>query len=376
MSRTSKLRILFITRAYSAQAGGMERLSWEAIQALSTRSDIDAEIVAHRTSHGATLAAARRTSALFVLTALPQALRQAAAADIVHLGDPALSYLGWLIQRIFRKPIAVTVHGLDIAYPNPAYQFYLKLFFRTFTAYLPISHYVDTLLASRHTKGTSVVINPGAHDRLFDPTISRSRLTHLLAAHGLQLTDDATVLLTSGRLVARKGHAWFIEYVLPKLPPSTYYVIAGDGPERAPIERTARSQGLSKRIVLLGRVPEYELKILYNTIDAFIHPSLHLEGDVEGFGMVLLEAALCMRPVFAANVDGIPDALHNGKNGVLIKGGNVQAWVQVLRNFFGNPTAHHPSGQEARAYTLATFSWNQAIEKYIETFKKLATQTQ
>lgn len=346
--------ILFVTRAYSPNSGGMERLSYKLIQAVSNSKSVKTQVIAH---HGS-----RRTSPLFIFYSIPKVLSAAKDADVIHLGDPMLSFTGWLVKLIFKKPVAVTVHGLDISYPNPLYQLYLKLFFRRLDTYLPISQYVNTLLEQLNVKGSRHVINPGIHDRFYDPTITRQQLNPLLKRN----TNNHTILFTGGRLVKKKGHAWFISNVLPHLPPNTLYIIAGNGPERDNIQHAAVKNSRTKQVILLGRVSEKNLKILYNTVDAFIQPSINVKNDVEGFGLVLLEAALCNRPVFAANIEGIPDAIQDGKNGILVTGDNSQAWVKTLNTFISQQKNSSPAVTSSpRTYTLNKFSWDDTAAQYI-----------
>ncbi len=344
--------ILFITRACGQSKGGLERLSHELIQAMSQNPLVNAQVIKHTGS--------RATSPLFVFSCLPRALAAARHADVVHISDPLLSLTGWLIKKIFHKPIAVNVHGLDITYPNFLYQTYLKLFFRHFDAYFPISRHVNTLLNRWQVSGTRIVVSPGINDHFFDPSITRQQLGSFLA---MPLTGRK-VLLTVGRLVKRKGHAWFISNVLPKLASNTLYVIAGQGPEANNIKQAALLHQVSNRVVLLGKVPDSNLKILYNTVDVFVQPNIKIKHDAEGFGLVLLEAALCRRPVFAADIDGIPTAIQDNKNGVLVESRSPPAWINALNS---PPT----SVINSRAYTLANFSWDKAADKYWLALAKL-----
>jgi len=346
-------KILFITRAYGQNKGGLERLSYEFIQAISQNPHVSAQVIKHT--------GPRAASPLFVFLCLPRALAAARHADVVHISDPLLSLTGWLIKKIFHKPIAVNVHGLDITYPNFLYQAYLKLFFRHFDAYFPISRHVNTLLTHWQVSGTRIVVSPGISDRLFDPRITRQQLGSFLA---MPLTGRK-VLLTVGRLVKRKGHAWFISNVLPKLASNTLYVIAGQGPEANNIKQAALLCQVSNRVVLLGKVPDSNLKILYNTVDAFVQPSIKIKHDAEGFGLVLLEAALCRRPVFAADIDGVPDAIQDNKNGILVESNNPQAWINALNS----PPAPVTN---SRAYTLTNFSWGKAADRYWPALARLA----
>ncbi len=357
---SSPLHILCITRACKPNAAGMERLSYELTAELAKGQDVTVDLIAHQGS--------RRTSPLFILTCLPRAIKLAKNVDVIHLGDPMLSFTGWLLKILYKKPIAVTVHGLDVTYPNILYQFYLKLFFRNFDIYIPISMYVKGLL--KYIPESKVtMINPGIHDQYYNPSITRQDLDKLLNMP----TEDKVVLFTSGRLTPRKGHAWFIKHVLPKLPEKPLYVIAGSGAELKHIQEAVQDSYVGDQVKLLGRVSDKDLKTLYNSIDAFIQPNISLPGDTEGFGLVLAEAASCAKPVFASNIEGITDAVIDGKNGRLLPAEQPATWIKVLQDWI-NEEGHKNKSQAvlARTYTLEKFNWPRIAARYIEILKTIS----
>ena len=334
-----------MSRAYREDAGGMERLSFELINKLSARDDIEATVVGYGGS--------RRWFPLYFTFMLPRILWLARGVDVVHLGDPLLADVGWLLKLLYKVKVAVMVHGLDVSFPNSLFTAYQRAFFTDFDLYLPISRHAKKLLEPWHVSGKVQVINPGVSDRFYDVEIRREHSDTAVSKN----TTDMTVLLTVGRLVKRKGHEWFVRNVLPKLPSNTLYVIAGMGPELENISQAAVEAGVVDRIRMLGRVSDATLKTLYNTVDAFIQPNISVPGDAEGFGLVMLEAALCNRPVFASNIDGIADAIQDGANGHLLEAGNAAAWKAALES-----PVKAIDGQ--RGYTLERFGWSGAAKAH------------
>lgn len=379
------MRILFISRAWGQNAGGMEQLSFEFIKNLSNLPEITPDIIVRR---GHT----RPGAILFILISLPSIIWRARQADIIHLGDPVLAFPGWLIKKIYHKPVAVTVHGLDVTYANPLYQLYLRVFAH-FDLYLPISHHAQQLLRQLPISLTPkqvLYISPGVKDTHYDPHLSRQDLAQLLQQMiNYVLSSNQSVLLTTGRLIKRKGHAWFIREVLPSLPSNTVYLIAGNGPEYEIIQKTAITTKLNLQVInqksiydssqqtnasnsyptviLLGRVSNAQLKILYNTVDAFIQPNIFVPKDTEGLGLVLLEAALCQRHVFAANTEGITDAIHNQKNGILLPPEDALSWQQTINDYLQNPITN----SAARQYTLENYNWPKQAAKYSNALQAL-----
>lgn len=342
--------MLLISRAHTNQAGGMERLSFELRAELEKLPALEVTHISHT--------GPRWLAPLFVVWSMPLVLWRARSVDVLHFGDPLLSFSAWLTKLVLRKPMCVTVHGLDISYPSFLYQVYLKLFFGHFDRYIAISRHVASILKQKNMSLPVTVINPAVGDTTYDASIRRSKLSEILG----RTTDKNKTLLTVGRLVARKGHVWFMINVLPHLPADTLYVIAGDGPERETINRTSEKLGLEDRVYVLGRVSDETLRVLYNTVDAFIQPNIVVEGDVEGFGLVLLEAALCNRPVFAANIEGISDAIVDGKNGTLLPAQDDAAWQAALKNL---PVVKDGTNSP-RDYTHTHYSWEIVTRKYAD----------
>lgn len=355
------MKILYISRACTPHAGGMERLSFELLQHLKKQPQFEV--------HSITRSKTSRVGAIyFAFRHIAQAITQAHQVDIVHIGDPVVSLTGWLIKVITKKPVVVTVHGLDVSYPNLVYQLYLRLFFRNFDLYLPISQHAKQLLGSKRPNGQVVILTPGISDQYFNTTITRATWTTEPELRPLVHHTNKIVLATVGRLVNRKGHGWFIQNVLPHLPTNVTYVVAGTGPELEPLKETIAKINQHDRVVLLGRISDSAIRILYNTIDGFIQPNIPVAGDAEGFGLVLLEAALCNKPVFAANLEGITSAITSEKNGFLLEPLNAAEWIKKLETYIKEP---EKMNLRSREYTQTLFSWDRFMQQYRHHIEKI-----
>ena len=355
-----EFRILFISRAYGENAGGMERLSYELINAFESGGIVVDKIV-NETKPGRSLFSTRLRSIIFAITIIPHALVKARHAEIIHIGDPVLSCIAWLIQLIYKKRAICTVHGLDLTFSNSIYQAYLKMFLPSCAQFVAISDYAKKLLQEKNITAPITVIPPGIIDRNYDESITRDDLQKMLK-HEI---SQKIVFVTTGRLVKRKGHAWFIENVLLHLPENVLYVIAGDGPEKEHIASIIAKYNLQDRVLMLGRISDADQKILLNTCDAFIQPNIAVANDHEGFGIAPLEAALCARQVFASNIEGIPSAIVDGKNGALLPAENAQEWILALTEYVNHPSKN----PQAREYTKQQYNWDAIAEKYREVFE-------
>src|SRR5699024_6222186 len=135
------------------------------------------------------------------------------------------------------------------------------------------------------------------------------------------------IILTVGRQVKRKGHEWFIEHVMDNVKNDIVFVIAGDGPERANIEAAREKSAKKENIVIAGKIPEKLLNACYSAADLFVMPKIPVRGDMEGFGIVILEANRAGVPVISADLEGMRDVIKQGVNGYRVPHSNSREFA-------------------------------------------------
>jgi phosphatidylinositol alpha-1,6-mannosyltransferase len=173
------------------------------------------------------------------------------------------------------------------------------------------------------------------------------------------------VLVTIARLVERKG----IDSVLRALPavrravPGVAYVVVGDGPERERLLATARAGGVEDAVQFVGGVSDEELPLWYSLADVFVMPSRSVPPDVEGFGIVFLEAGACERPVVAARAGGVPDAVADGISGLLVTPGETDELGEKLILLLLDPQRAAELGRRGRERVLAELNWDSVTER-------------
>jgi phosphatidyl-myo-inositol dimannoside synthase len=173
------------------------------------------------------------------------------------------------------------------------------------------------------------------------------------------------VIVTTGRLVKRKGVYWFSKNVIPRLGNNLIYLVVGDGKDRPKIEELIKSKNLEKKIILLGKISSYKLKVIYNNADVFVMPNIRVKGDIEGFGVVALEAASVGLKVIASDVDGIADAINHKKNGYLVRP-EVNKWVETIKAITADK---YLTKQKIREWTIKNYSWQVISRNYIDSIK-------
>jgi phosphatidylinositol alpha-1,6-mannosyltransferase len=360
-------RILFVTRNFPPLVGGMERLAHNIYKQVSSRSPCDlvgpAGSSRYCTENSHVYECPVRPLPWFLVTVLVKTLRASLpgryALCIAGSGMTALFAL--LAARINRAPCIVFIHGLDLIVKSRLYQLVFVPAIRRCDRVIVNSGNTAKLAAAAGIEPERIVVlHPGVElpSQLAQAGVFRSR-------HGLQ---NNKLLLSVGRLIARKGIAEFVRQALPAIVaahPDTALVIIGDepaealqrgGPVLAGIEQAMEATGLEKHVRLLGRVEESELTAAYTDADCLVFPLRAVEGDVEGFGMVAVEAAAHGLPTVAFDEGGVSDALEHGKSGLLVTAGDYRALGLAVGDVLnGGPATLSPETCRTHA---ATFHWD------------------
>jgi glycosyltransferase involved in cell wall biosynthesis len=342
------MKLLFITRKYPPMVGGMEKVSWALAKEFSRQTDT-------------TLLAWGR-SQKYLPFVLPFFLLKSLflvpmhKITHVHLGDALLAPLGLILKTIFKIKVSVTVHGLDITYPFEPYQIIVPQSLSQLDRIICVSRATMFECQKRWIPHRLLTVIPnGIYPEEIKISATRSDLEKVT---GTKLKYKK-VLLTVGRLVKRKGVFWFIENVLPKLGKNYIYIVVGEGPERGRIETLVHNLQLQKQVLMLGKIPDHDLKVLYNTADLFIMPNIHVPGDMEGFGTVALEASCVGMPVIASNLEGISDAVIHNSTGLLVE--STDDYTYVLSN------SKLPKKTKVISETNRNFSWKNISRHYLRT---------
>lgn len=330
------MKVLFVSRKRKADVGGLARFATELISRFPNSYLLSPDTA-------------------FRILKLPFI-----SIDLIHLCDAALLPLGIFLKFILRKPLTVTAHGLDLTFPNPLYQWMLKTLLPKADAVI-----LDSEAARSHLARLTV-----GEDKIFiiDPGIAVLQFVH---PDRIELPDveGKIVLLTVGNLVTRKGHVWFIKEVLRNYKGNFIYLIVGDGPMKNKIEETIARYNLEKAVYLLGKVPDVQLAYILERADIYVAPNQEERGDFEGFGIAAGEAAAMGLPVIASDVDGLPDVIRDGYNGILVKPRPDQFLSAIQR--LKNPKIRREIGNKAKLYTQKNYSWQKTANAYLKVFEGL-----
>ncbi|HEX7080738.1 MAG TPA: glycosyltransferase family 4 protein [Gammaproteobacteria bacterium] len=289
---------------------------------------------------------------------------------LVIAGSGLTAPVVWGIAQLVGARSAVYLHGLDLVVRNSIYR----------SAWLPFIRRMQVVLVnSRHTARLAEregipskrihVLNPGTELPQLKPDVA----WEFRQQHGL---GDNPLLLSVGRLTARKGIAEFIQRSLPALldlVPRALFLVIGDdahdalkngpGSELNRIRQLAIDSGVSESVLFLPPCDDATLSAAYSAADVHVFPIVEVQGDVEGFGMVAIEAAAHGLPTVAFAVGGVSDAVLHGSTGELIAPGDYVAFTAAVARRLAQ--RHEPAERLACMQAAGTFAWEKFSERLL-----------
>lgn len=264
-----------------------------------------------------------------------------------------------LLSAITRIPYLVSTHGMDIAlaFRRGRKRAVCRWVLSRAKSIFTISSYTARIIAKYGITGDKIsFIQPCP------------RITPVMLIQSAADTDHATrspIILTVARLVKRKGH----EYILSSLPdvilsyPNIMYAIIGEGPERADLERRVRELGIERSVVFLGLLSDAHTAWWYAHADVFVMTPIDIDGDVEGFGIVYLEANSFGKPVIASASGGIGDAVRDGVTGLIVPEKSSDAIRSALIMLLSDPVLATRLGRQGKKRVEDEFSWSTQAKK-------------
>jgi phosphatidylinositol alpha-1,6-mannosyltransferase len=369
--------ILVITWNYPPRRGGIEHLVSHIVAGLRKRHAVRVVTAYHHSSEFNEIDVVRApcpgliSFALFALWRGMLSLRGKPETSLVFGGSALVAPLVLILARLFGRRAVVQVHGLDIIYRSALYQLLCVRWLKRCDRVIANSAYTATLAESRGVSADRIaVISPGVEPERFAATSDVAATKKFYGLEGRQ------VILFVGRLARRKGVKEFIQESLPEIVaavPQACLVIVGANPTESLTHRddmvteiaAAASQlGLERHVMLLGSLSNDDVVKLYQTCDLVVLPALATPDDVEGFGIVLLEAAAAGKPVIATRAGGIPDAVEQGKSGLLVDAGDYDALSQATVNLLSDEKQRQMMGAYAQKRLSEHFTWEKILPLY------------
>ncbi len=368
------MRILYVSHLHPPEnapldnMGGMQRVSMQLIDELNTREDIEIKtIIQHAPWKGIEIKTA------FFLTKLvfklPKIVKEF-KPDIILFSSMVTASLAKFCRNKIDVPMVTINHGQDVKMPIGIYQNFVPKVFEALDGVISVSEATRQECIKRGMSPEKGVALPNGFDMsdfkdVPDKSVGRQEIEK---AFSVDLSKK-TLLLTVGIQVKRKGHEWFITKVLPQIKSEIIYLVIGAGPEHERLKELVKDSNLQEKVLMAGKQPDEVLKNAYAGSDIFIMPNIPISGDMEGFGIVLLEANLAGTPAVAADLEGIKDVIENGKNGYKIKVKDSKSFSEQIDSLIENNLEEMSSS--SRKFVLENFTWNKVAQQYISYLKEI-----
>ncbi|MEX0594183.1 MAG: glycosyltransferase family 4 protein [Balneolaceae bacterium] len=352
--------------------GGMQNVSLQLMEELEHREDVELLSVVQRTPWSGIGSATTRF--LFSLAATLPGKARAFRPDVVLFSSMVTAGVVPFLKGRFPWPSVVINHGQDVTLPFWVYQWYVPRIFRSMSGVISVSAATREACIERGMDPALGVALPNGLDvtrrtDLPDRSVSQERLK---SRFGLDVQQGQHLLLTVGRHVLRKGHRWFVEEVLPNVESNVVYLIVGDGPETPTIRDAIRRMGMEEQVILSGRIPEEELQMAYSLADLFIMPNIPVPGDMEGFGIVLLEANQAGVPAVASDLEGIRDVIRPGINGYRVPHGEPILFAREVDRVLREELQELK--KKCGPFVHDEFGWERVAERYVSYLKQVASR--
>jgi len=182
-----------------------------------------------------------------------------------------------------------------------------------------------------------------------------------------------TVLLTVGRLQKRKGQDCLIRALkeIRRTHPDVLYAVLGDGDELPQLQALADAEGVAGNVQFLGGASDEILRRCYQQCDLFVLPNRTVGRDFEGFGMVLLEAQACGKPVVAGASGGTAETMRIPETGRVVACDTPGPLAALLTELLSDPAELRAMGARGREWVCAHFDWDALSRRAAELFSEV-----
>lgn len=297
------------------------------------------------------------------LAAVSALIRRRKPTLIVASGE-RMVWLAALLRPLHRVPFVAIGHAMEFNVPERWHRELNRRAFEQAIGVVSVSRYTESkMLASGIRTPFRAVIPNGADDARFGLRSSDVR-DAFRRRHGL---SDARIVITVGSVHERKGQDVVIR-ALPRIlakHPDVHYVAVGHPYKQTAFRELARTLGVEQRVHFLGAVSSEEVVCALNAADLFVMASQHTSnGDFEGYGIAVVEAALCGRAAVVADSSGVCEAIEPGETGLVAKISDPVSTADRVNELLANPARLAAMGELARERAQTQKTWEVRCAHY------------
>ena len=281
--------------------------------------------------------------------------------DLIYFGHPLQSIIGAYLNADY----IVNAHARELLDSPSSLKTRIESYLissglNSANAVIAVSQWTKERLIERGVSGNDIYqIPPGVGRAYLDYNKQTEDTKQHLSKY--DIPPDAPLLLTVSRLDPRKGHDLVLESIVNI--PDTHYLICGTGPLRNDLEEKARRLGIDQRVHFAGYVEKRHLPHYYSLSDVFVMPSKYIKetGNIEGFGIVFLEANAVGTPVVGTQTGGIPSAIKENETGLLVEP-TVRSVSDAIQRLVDNDDLRERLGKNGKEWAQS-HSWKNVSGK-------------
>ncbi|MFI0911068.1 glycosyltransferase family 4 protein [Streptomyces abikoensis] len=295
-------------------------------------------------------------------------LREHGCTSVWFGAAAPLGLMAPALRRAGARRLVATTHGHEAAWAQlPGSRQLLRRIGEGVDTITYLGEYTRSRIASALTDEAAArmaQLPPGVDEKTFHPASGGAETRARLG-----LADRPVVVCVS-RLVPRKGQDTLIE-AMPRIlaaVPDAVLLIVGGGPYSDDLRALAAKTGVAHAVRFTGPVPWEELPAHYGAGDVFAMPCRTRRGglDVEGLGIVYLEASATGLPVVGGDSGGAPDAVLEGETGYVVRGGSAEEAADRIVTLLNDPELRRRMGERGRAWVEERWRWDLLAERLKE----------
>ncbi len=272
---------------------------------------------------------------------------------------------GAFFHNIFNKtPYWVVCHGNDILEPQRSffYKHLMKVVLKKARVVLTNSKFTGGIVHSLGVKKSVIrAIGCGINPKELDLAFSKDTIRDSYAI------GKKPLLVTIGRLVARKGQDMVIQALptIVKSFPDATYLIVGEGDDKNRLQQLTSKLHVEKSVIFTGFISDLEMYQSVSECDLFVMASRNImeKGDVEGFGIVFLEAGFYKKPVIAGRAGGMTDPVIENKTGLLVDPNNPEEIAEKAIQLLSNKSLCKEMGETAFDRIVTEYTWDAVAKR-------------
>jgi phosphatidylinositol alpha-1,6-mannosyltransferase len=284
---------------------------------------------------------------------------------VIHEGVTA-----WILKLITGTPYLCYVHGEDVETAATSGEHNLMV--------KQVCKHAEILICNSHNSANIVkrlnyagddkihVLHPGVDASLFVPAAADNAFKQHIGWQGRK------VIITVGRLQARKGQDMMIRAtaLLKQQFPEILYGVIGRGECLESLQALTEELGLNDHVQFLTDVTDEQMIQCYQQSDVFILPNRTIGNDIEGFGMVLVEAQSCGIPVIAGDSGGTKETMLINQSGFVIDCTQANSIAMTIAQLLADPEGSNKMGEIGRKHVESELDWQAHVQKASQLFNQ------